>query len=110
MKTIIAVPLKNRYYEKWLNEINKGNDLSSGFKVDIWTDKKTLYEKIEARLLYLMNEEKVPDIPKKSQRLNKLLGLTNTGHVKNQPSHHCPTPGIDLSRKRICSGNSISQH
>lgn len=79
---------RSRYYEEILDTISKGGQISDGFDVEIWNNKKELLEKIDTCLENLCESEKgtskeFGECECRAELINVLFGLHKTGHVKN---------------------------
>ena len=76
----------NKNYEEILPSIETGTFASSGFKVKLWKNKNELYSALEGEIESVVMEiENVDILPtEKDTQLNLLLGLTESGDVRNR--------------------------
>jgi exodeoxyribonuclease V alpha subunit len=77
---------KNRYFEESLNLLYKKEKVSKGLEVYYWKTKDELFEKIEGRVLDLLDEElkaKGLKADNDIEKFNLVHGLYENGHVPN---------------------------
>jgi hypothetical protein len=79
---------KNRYFEETLARLEKGGQISRGFRIDLWNTfddlRTSMTETLDALCCPSTGSDKVAPIGlDRSRGLNRLFDLYESGHVKN---------------------------